>query len=164
VVTFDKDQLKKAVEHLAFEVQHFRCYARLHRENRLGASTPTVAQAVRYSLLLHFRLLLDFFYGRAQSDDCSVDHFKALPGFAAAFGSKPEPKDVATVREDLNKRLAHLTATRWEKKAPPMDYYEKHFDRIENLMVRFQAALPDDVRQVFINEVGEWERKHPGTI
>jgi hypothetical protein len=166
-VTFDEDQLKKAVKYLAFDVHHFRCYARLHREGRLRACAPTVGQAVLYSLLLHFRLLLDFFYGPPRFDDCWAGHFRVFPGFAAAFPSEilePTPEDARAVSVNLNKRLAHLTATRWEKKAPPMNYYDKYFDGIEKLIVAFQAALPDDVRRVFTTAVREWEGKHPGTI
>src|ERR1035438_7893970 len=73
--TFSVDELKKAVEHLAFETQHFRCYSKLYKSADLSRLSDAATQAVQYALLLHLRLLIDFFYGEAKQDDCHVDHF-----------------------------------------------------------------------------------------
>jgi hypothetical protein len=43
-------------------MQHFRCYVDMYRAGKL-LRYPTISQAVVYSLLLHFRVLLAFFYG-----------------------------------------------------------------------------------------------------
>ncbi len=83
----EKDQLKQAVRHLAFDVYHFRCYRRLHHEGRLSACAPAVSQAVRYSLLLHVRVLLNFFTGPPRKDDCWVGHFKEFAGIEVAHKS-----------------------------------------------------------------------------
>jgi hypothetical protein len=166
-MTFDEGQLAKAVNHLAFDVYHFRCYTRLYREGRLTTCAPTAAQAVIYSLLLHLRLLLDFFYGPPKLDDCWVGHFSVLPGFTASFGAPsgaPTRDDARTLSGNLHKRLAHLTATRWEKEAPPMNYYNTYLDGIDHLLTTFEAALPKNVRQVFANGLRDWERKHPAAI
>jgi hypothetical protein len=166
-MTFSEEQLKQAVEHLAFDVQHFRCYVRLHREGQLRKCSPTVSQAVIYSLLLHLRLLLDFFYGPPRYDDCWVGHFRSLPGFAAKFPSEilvPAPEDARALSVNLNKRLAHFTAIRWEVQAPAMDFYDRYFDGIENLIGAFQAALPVEIRQVFTEAIGQWERRHPAVV
>src|ERR1039458_6328359 len=60
---FSVDELKKAVEHLAFEMQHFRCYYKLYTNADLSRFSGAAHQAVLYALLLHLRLLIDFFYG-----------------------------------------------------------------------------------------------------
>lgn len=155
---FSKDELKKAVEDLAFEIYHFRCYIRLY-----PISAPVISQAIRYSLLLHLRVLLNFFSGTPRNDDCCAVHFRVFPGVDVAFNSgrlKP-PKDAQVVCENLNKRLAHFTATRWRKTAPAMKFYEKYFSDVETLVEVFQAALPDDVRQVLTKKLSEWAAAHP---
>jgi hypothetical protein len=163
---FNKDDLEESVKNLAFEVHHFRCYIRIDREHRLWARSPILGQAVRYSLLIHLRILLTFFSGPPRNDDCWVGHFRVFPGVEQAFtsGKLTLPTGAKAVGENLNKRLAHLTATRWQKVAPPMAFYEKHFNDIETLIETFQAALPDDVRQVFTHRLGEWGVKHPETF
>ncbi len=164
---FTEADLKKAVTHLAFDVQHFRCYLDLHRNTKLQRTSPAACQAVRYSLLLHLRLLLNFFYGRPREDDCCIRHFKMLPGFSAAFPSNslfPTPDEARQVSINLNKRLAHLTATRWEVPAPSMAYYQKYFDGVDRLIDAFEDALPDDVRTLFVKRLQVWQKSHPATI
>ena len=162
---FSVDQLKKAVEHLSFEMQHFRCYSKLYSNDDLRRFSGAAHQAVRYALLLHLRLLIDFFYGEATQDDCHVDHFNVLDGFEAAF---PASIHLHSARNrkmsvDLNKLLAHMTATRWEKNRPPMDDYDKFILTISDLITRFEAALPEDVRQVYLKHYRSWECSHPAT-
>src|SRR6478672_3222190 len=65
---FSVDELKKAVQHLSFETYHFRCYTELYKNPDLMAFTMAARQAVQYALLLHLRLLINFFYGRANQD------------------------------------------------------------------------------------------------
>lgn len=163
-MNFDRDELKQAVKDLAFDAHHFRCYVRLHREGRLSTCSPAVAQAVRYSLLLHMRVLLNFFSGPPKQDDCWVGHFTIFSGVEKEFnlGVLTPTDDARMVGMNLNKRLAHFTATRWREQAPAMDFYESFFIGIENLIDRFQASLPDDVREVFTNQLGRWEVDHPG--
>jgi hypothetical protein len=163
-MTFGKKELTKAVKELAFDVQHFRCYVRLYREGSLRKCSPTVEQAVRYSLLLHFRLLLDFFYEQPSDDDCCVDHFRVLPGFATTFRLTPNTRTLEAVRKTLHKRLGHLTATRWRRKAPPISYYASHFDRIDKLIVKFEGALPDDMRHIFAEHIRHWNVSHRARI
>ena len=55
---FSVDQLKKAVEHLSFEMQHFRCYSKLYSNDDLRRFSCAAHQAVRYALLLHYVYLL----------------------------------------------------------------------------------------------------------
>jgi hypothetical protein len=157
---FTEAELKKAVVHLAFDVHHFRCYVELHETTNIRQICPAASQAVVYSLLLHLRLLLDFFYGPAKKDDCCVEHFRVLTGFSAAFPPNivsPTPSEARQVSMNLHKRLAHLTATRWKERAPSMDFYQKYFDTVDKLIGKFEAALPDDVRAIFLSELHRWE-------
>lgn len=163
---YTSDELKKALKEIAFDMQHFRCYVALSGQRGL-LRYPTVHQAVVYSLLLHLRVLLGFFYVPPKHDDVWVWHFgETFECFKTQFEpiSDPTPDDVAQVSKELHKRLAHLTATRWKKKAPSMDFYDKYFDAVEALIVRFRDALPDDVKAVFDVEMSRWERVHPASI
>jgi hypothetical protein len=163
---FDKEQLKEALKEFAFDVQHFRCYVKMHRNGTLDGH-PTAEQAVRYALLLHMRVLLDFFYGPTSEDGVGVGHFRqTLPEFGAKFPKikTPKPRDAAEVRVNLHKRLAHLTASRWEKRSPHMEYYSKHFDDMEALVVSFQDALPATLRTIFLDSMGDWERSRPPSL
>jgi hypothetical protein len=163
---FSHDELKKAVEHLAFETQHFRCYRKLHHNGKLRAFSAAATQAVGYSLLLHLRVLIDFFYAAPEKDDCCVDHLNALPGFATSFPASlhvhtPKTREVS---ETLNKFLAHLTATRWEKPRQAWDYYDQFAPTIENLVEKFETALPDDFKKVYLKAYQHWDSNHHGTV
>jgi hypothetical protein len=165
-MSFDRAELTKAAYHLAFDIHHFRFYARLHNEGGLTAFGPAVHQAFLYSLLLHFRVLLDFFYKEPVQDDCWVGHFRVLPDFEAAFppAIHTPPVGAREVSVNLNKRLAHMTATRWRDKQPHMSYYTNYFEGIEQLIVAFRAALPDDVRQSLDGRLYEFEARYRGSV
>jgi hypothetical protein len=163
---FKIDELKKAVEHLSFDMHHFRCFSKLDKNEDLERFSGAAHQAVRYALLLHLRVLVDFFYKPAQFDDCNVEHFNVLDGFAAAFPGNAHlaTAGVRKMSTDLNKLLAHMTATRWEKPRPPMDKYDEFIPIIDDQITRFEAALPEDVRQVFLTHYRMWEAWHPATV
>jgi hypothetical protein len=159
---FDVGELTKAVEHLAFEMQHFRCYSKLHGNDDLARLCPAARQAVMYALLLHLRLLIDFFYKDATQDDCTVDHFNILDGFQAKFPASIHTNDanVKKMSTDLNKLLAHVTAARWEKPRPPMNEYDKFNPTIDNLIAPCEMALPEGIRLVFLSHYTKWESAH----
>jgi hypothetical protein len=161
-MSFDRSELIKAAYHLAFDIHHFRFYVRLFKDGRFFSFGPAVQQAVLYSLLLHFRVLLDFFYKKPVHDDCWVGHFRALADFDRAFPPTMHvpPTGATKVSVNLNKRLAHMTATRWRENPPAMDFYANYFDDIEKLIVAFQAALPDDVRQSLDARLHEFEIRY----
>jgi hypothetical protein len=165
-MVFEKDELEKAARDIAFDMYHFRLYVRLQRSGNLWACNQTVNQAIIYSLLLHFRILLDFFYREATQDDCCVGHFRGFKEFAVAFPPDIHvaPDGAWEVSFNLNKRLAHFTATRWREEQPEMAYYERYFDGIETLIAAFQRALPSDIRETFTEALGRWETVHPATI
>lgn len=121
----EADELSLAAEHLAFDFFYFRLYKRLNKDIRLAFSLHGAHQAITYALLLHFRVLLDFFHMKPVKDDCCVIHFiDFIPEFKTSFGEVEEPLTLKIVRDNLHKRLAHMTATRWREVRPEMDYYE----------------------------------------
>jgi hypothetical protein len=148
---------KKAMAHLAFEVYHFRCYRRLYGNPRLAA---VVEQAVRYSLLLHVRVLLGFFSKPkwTPSDDCWIGDFITDNKMLTALTPSDEAR--AMVGE-LHKRLAHFTRKRWDKPAPVMDFYAKYFDEIDTLINTFHAALPDDIREALMENLDSFAKSEP---
>jgi hypothetical protein len=115
-----------------------------------------------YALLLHFRVLLDFFYRPPRLDDCSVRHFRVLPEFADAYPEQNEraPDGALSVSDHLNKRLAHITAERWRSAPPGMEYYEAYFPGIDRLITAFEEALPNDLRDVLVNEKRQIEHRN----
>lgn len=161
---FSRNELKDALGHLAFDVHHFRCYSLMFREGYVFSFPPTISQAVGYALLIHLRLLLNFFYDRPRQDDCAAEHFGVLPGFAENYRprvSSPSPEEARALSVSLNKRLAHFTATRWKENAPSMDYYQKYFAGIEMFIREFQSALPPEMAAVFAESLDEWNARHP---
>ena len=164
--TFSPAELENAVEHLAFEMQHFRSYGKLYNNVKLTAFSKTASQAIRYSLLVHLRVLVDFFYSEPTQDDCHIEHFNVLPGFEAAFPAilHSRTQDTSDMSVHLNKLLAHMTATRWENRRPAMDYYDKYSLTIDGLITKFEAALPTTLKAVYAREYLKWSTLHPGTI
>ncbi len=165
-MAFTEADLREAVTHLAFDVQHYRCYLELDGNARLRQVCPAAGQAVHYCLLLHLRLLLNFFYGTPRQDDCCARHFEVLPGFSEKFQSKkqsPTKAEVEKVITNLNKRLAHLTANRWREPAPTTAFYQKYFGAVNELIDTFEAALPGSVRALFVEKMRAWQQNHPAT-
>ena len=142
--TFSRDELIKAAGELAFETQHFRCYGTLKDDAKLRAFSAAASQAVGYSLLIHLRVLMDFFFAVSKDDDCHIEHFKTLPEFAAAF---PDSLHVRTTKTKaamilLNKRMAHMTATRWEKPAQAWGYYDEYDPRFSTSSQSLRRRCP----------------------
>lgn len=160
----NENHLMQTCKTLAFEVQQFRCYVSMHRNGSLDGH-PTAGQAVRYALLIHMRVLLDFFFGSTRDDGVGVRHFRRmLPEFAATFPKKiqtPSRTDVEDVRKNLHKRLAHITTFRFEVPTKPMDYYARHFDGLDALAVTFENALPHAFRTLFTDSIRTWKEGFP---
>jgi hypothetical protein len=163
---YSREELKKAAEEIAFETQHFRCYTELRKNPKLPGLSLAAYQAVGYTLLLHLRVLIDFFYKDPALDDCHVHHFRVLPGFETLFPANlhiytEKTRDVSAT---LNKRMAHFTATRWEKTVKAWDYYEELAPTIEELITRFENALPDDIKVAYTRGYHRWETSHRSTL
>jgi len=91
-----------------------------------------------------------------------VGHFRVLPGFTAAFPPAIHipPVGAREVSVNLNKRLAHMTATRWRERQPDMDYYTNYFADLESLIVAFRAALPGDMRQILDRRLSDLDAQY----
>jgi hypothetical protein len=161
---FEGNELKDAVRHIAFETQHFRSYSKVRRDNpELSLSHPTASQAMGYALLLHLRVLIDFFYKPPADDDCHAASFRTVAGFEYQFPASihTQTPHSIEVSNALNKLLAHFTATRWEKDRPPWKFYDEFAPAVEELIARFESALPDDLRSVYLEKYRFWEQAHP---
>jgi hypothetical protein len=145
-MTFTEVDLRSAVNHLAFDMFHFKHYAATHQTLLHDANHRVCYQATIYSMLLHFRVFLHFFYGQPKRDDCCAEHFRILPGFEQKFPASLHAVPIweEELRIHLNKRLAHFTATRWKQNQPPLAYYTARFPEILDLVNRFEAALPGE--------------------
>jgi hypothetical protein len=159
--------LRDSLQDLAFEFHHFQAYRRLLQESSQhahGALCPAVQQAVTYALLLHFRLLIDFFYKPAGQDDLAAAHFSASPGFKADFLETltAKPEWVVDVKKNLNKRLVHVTETRQEDERPRMKYYSIHFPEIDALIGGFIDALPEQFQETLKRGIEAYERRDAG--
>jgi hypothetical protein len=160
-MAFSEAELAEAIEQIAFDFFHFRFYWRHLHDNKCSKAAH---QALLYALLLHFRLLWDFFYGTPQHDDCVAGDFRVFPKFQNAFPSQVKApdggKDLAV---NLNKRLAHFTATRWGQTGkPPMKYYEDFFPDIDALITKFQNALPEELQESLVKTMRKWENDCDG--
>jgi hypothetical protein len=160
---FSPDELVKAAEHIAFEVHHFRSFAVLKNNQELRALCPAATQAVGYALLLHLRVLIEFFFCEAEQDDCHVDHFRSLPGFTTAFPASIHERTQHTdeVVKYLNKLLAHFTATRWEERRPAWGYYDEYAPLIADLATKFEAALQGDAKAAYDGGLRKWSHHSP---
>ena len=142
----------QAAEHIAFEIQHFRCYSVLKSNKDLSALRPAATQAVGYALLLHLRVLIEFFFCDPELDDCHVVHFHAIAGFTDAFPPAIDERTTHTV----NKLLAHFSATRWEAHPPAWDYYDEYSPTIETLSARFELSLPGKFKSAYDKGYSKW--------
>jgi hypothetical protein len=159
---FTETDLRLAVNHLAFDMFHFRLYAARYPKYQGNAEHHACYQAIVYSLLLHFRVLLHFFYGTPKNDDCCAEHFRILPSFEAAFPPSihARPPWEEELRIHLNKRLAHFTATRWTENPPTLNDYAARFKEIVDLIQRFEAALPGEVGLYFAAKMKFWDQQY----
>ena len=159
---FTQTDLRLAVNHLAFDMFYFRLYAERYPQYQSNGEDRACYQTMIYALLLHFRVLLHFFYGTPKNDDCCAEHFRILPGFEAAFPRSIHAKPLweEELRIHLNKRLAHFTATRWTENAPSMNYYAARFNDVLVLIQRFAAALPGEVGQYFAARMNFWDEQY----
>jgi hypothetical protein len=45
-----------------------------------------------------------------------------------------------------------------------MNRYDEFIPTIDDLITKFEAALPKEVRQVYLKYYRHWERCHPATV
>ncbi|MFN7994297.1 MAG: hypothetical protein U0Q18_11870 [Bryobacteraceae bacterium] len=157
--------LKDAIEHLAFEVHQYRSFSRLVETRVVFTWEPLASQAVLTAILLHLRLLLDFFYATPRQDDVCWRHFTAVPHFQQHFpaelldGDRPE---VETFRKKLHKRLVHFTATRWtDNQQQFMNSYMRMFPLLDKALLAFETSLPPDLEKAYEHALEIWQQKQP---
>lgn len=169
-MTFSEEKLKEAANRAAFEMYYFRYYAHLYREDPqqkdlTKAFGAVVRGAVENSLLLHLRILLEFFYTdpgppKRDHNDCWVGHFIELDAFRAGFPKPPDKSPwYAELKRTLDKWLVHFTASRWEDVHREMDYYAQYFGAINSLIDKFEVALPQELKRAFTKRIQEFERR-----
>jgi hypothetical protein len=153
--------LTQAVEHVAFEVVYFR----LLSDEAFVKTIPNhgIGQAVGYAQLIHFRVLLEFFYpGRAYDDDCTVQNFiRLFPDFDNAFpaGFRVEPAWRNRIKKSLDKMMAHMAAHRWRKvPRPDWSHYRGPMKELGQVIDAFQNALPASLRSIFEQRLKHWEQ------
>jgi hypothetical protein len=167
--SFDQKELTRAATDIAFEMASFRFYSRVYNACT-GIRPPTLTratyQAMNYALLVHLRVLLGFFHGQPTNDDCCVEHFTTLAGFANSFSPQVDlsAEQRKELRQNLNRRLAHFSATRWEKAQPAMGYYAKSFKHFEAHVAAFENALPAPIRAAFAQATQRWDGSYGGGL
>jgi hypothetical protein len=117
-------------------------------------------QAAVYALLIHLRLIVDFFFEKPKHDDVSVLHFREMEDFdhGSDLAKVAPPNGIKELREHLNKRLAHLTATRWREQAPRIEYYAGFFESVESHLDAFENTLPADFKARYEKALRLWDR------
>ncbi|MBZ5611146.1 MAG: hypothetical protein LAP38_23025 [Acidobacteriia bacterium] len=156
-----RDELERMMKHLSFEINRFRIGASRwpagDQPDQCRPGVPVDAM-IRESCLLHFRLLLDFFYPRidpAKSvfDDIFVtDYFLDSTRLSPTFQKLLEtPQWLSEYRDMLDWRLAHLTMRRFEFEAPPHRFWNpaEQFGHIEKLITEFLNAIDDEMKSLF---------------
>ena len=148
------DELKRMLrKHVSFEINRFRAAASLWGKSRYGVPADAM---IRESALIHFRLLLDFFYPRGGAasgkhrdviwSDYLPDPGLLSPGFRALL---MQPSWLQHHRDQLDWRLAHLTMYRFDFEQQPAWQPDEQFTHIEQLITHFLAALPTEMRALF---------------
>lgn len=95
-------------EHYVYEINMLRATYNLLPQARHRA----LANALIEAFAVHARALMDFFGSRAQRNDCIAGHFTESGTFVGAHTACIP----ASVRERLNKQIAHLTYKRGRNK------------------------------------------------
>jgi len=154
------NDLPQATEHLAFEVVYFR----LLSDEQFVKTIPNygIVQAVGYAQLIHFRVLLAFFYpGKTYDDDCTVNDFmRLLDEFDKRFpiAMRTNPAWTKAMKTALNKRLAHFSSARWlDHPTPDWSMYRGPMKELDAVIHAFHIALPDSLRQIFERRIRHWE-------
>jgi hypothetical protein len=168
-VPYPLPDLSEAAFTISFEMFHLRYYVATYNntpEKRRfrAAFGERIGQAYEYSLLLHLRVLLDFFYRKPKQDqdDVWVGHFEELQGFSTKYPATlyNGPPDSHEVRRHLNKWLAHFTDARWKLRNEHwgMARYAKQWVLLLELIDRFEAALVGEPKQRFDSRMKAFEK------
>lgn len=140
-------------KHLSFEINRFRLCASLWGTQKYGEPADAM---IRESCLIHMRLLLDFFYPRGDpkksrhQDVYVTDYLPNRALLPAQLQKMLVPPDwLQRYRNELDWRLAHLTAERIKFEQRPAWSPEGQFAHLEGLIGEFLGALPTETRALF---------------
>ncbi len=154
---------EEATSQIAYEMYHFRCLAQIYREGNRGRGLWW--QLVSQSLLLHLRILIEFFYWDTRNArDISIRHFIERDDFpcplelhsppltitlVSSTPNRPEEMSLRQVKEALDQRLIHFGKGRSTGYHPGHEDYALCFDDLERRIRAFRTALPKDLKSVF---------------
>lgn len=158
--SFEAEEVLNVVDELAFEFFHFRCFRSMR-----ASLPPAQGQAVGYAFLAHLRIIVDFFYMKPLQDDICIKHFEAeFPHFQFETANRNQlsENEAKQLKEALNKRLVHLTGSRWRTKKADWEFYEQYLDRIEGDIKAFEHALPPDLRVAYDRAYSQREKLYRG--
>lgn len=163
----------RATATIAYEMYHFRCLAQLYRDGK--AEGGFWGQVCAQSLLLHLRIMIEFFYGKRPNDqDVTIKQFLAADGFSfspelqevpermlltSKTPNRPRSMTMREVKEALNQRLVHFGIGRWHGYHPGLDDYEPCFDDLEARIVAFRKALPEHLMIIFDNRLRQFQTR-----
>ena len=87
---------------------------------------------------------------RSFGESRAISAYELSAAGVAGFTLQPPvtPLWLKEVQANLHKHLAHITAKRWNDRAPDMNYYHEHACEASVLADAFMAALPAEFRNV----------------
>lgn len=145
-MTLGDSDLRPTLDNLAFEFYHLRLYRQLLRR---GIENQAYRQATLYALLVHARIIRDFFYAAPKFEDVAFDHFSCHFKEGVETERALDASHAKQMKDQLDKRLAHLTSARWRNGPPPsFDLYEFALDGLEADMRMFENALSPELKHV----------------
>ena len=141
--------------HLSFEINRFRNGVAFWGQVKYGVLADAM---IRESCLLHFRLILEFFYPRGDPakspfEDIFVSDYLPDPSKLSAEFQKllEEPRWLQEYRDMLDWRLAHLTRQRFKFEEPSHRVWNprEQFGHVDQLITEFLDSLDEPMRQLF---------------
>jgi hypothetical protein len=162
---------EEATRRIAYEMYHFRSLVQIYRDRRIGVGLWR--QLASQSLLLHLRILIEFFYwANVKLQDVTIRDFLERTDFTFPFelyscaplvikpvsrtANRPDSMSLKLVKEALDQRLVHFGRGRWTGYHPGLEDYALCFDDLEHRIIAFRAALPDHLKDAFDGRVSEF--------
>ena len=100
-------------------------------------------------------MLIAFFYVEPKDDDLCYSHFP--PEHGKTFEPRNIP-DLKGLRKNLNKRVAHFTATRLALQ-PDVQYYLDKGGEIDEVLTTFIDSLDPQMKAAFTSRLQQFESR-----
>jgi hypothetical protein len=140
-------------KHISFEINRFRLASSAWGRPQYGSLADAM---MRESCLIHFRLLLDFFYPRIEPEKSPFQDVFVTDYLPDKTQLPQELQDLLVkpswlqgYRDELDWRLAHMTMKRIRFDQSPAWRPEKQFNHLERLISGFLLALPDHMQALY---------------